>query len=242
MYLLMTTHGCVTGRALRALLGCKGGFHSHFARREERTQDVVVNWGESRAPDDERVANSGNAVARAANKLDSLRILQEAGIHVPRFSTNPHDFTDGGTFLGRRRSHTGGTDIKVFDAAHTEAIFSDYFTEFIPSAQEFRIHVFRGECIGSQVKKWVGEGDVPDVPIRNHVRGWEFVPFVRSRPNASRIEAASAALSALGLDFGAVDVLAGEDGNTYVLEVNTAPGLSERFLNIYADAIRRWAA
>lgn len=236
MYLLMTKHGCTTARALRALLGAQGGYYSHMMRRNHGR---VVNWGEGRCPEMNDVLNPGNAVAKAANKLESLRVLQEAGIHVPRFSTNPYDFGDA-TILGRRRSHTGGTDIRVFDGGHTEGIFSDYFTEFVPSAREFRIHVFRGEVIGSQVKQWEGEGDVPDTPIRNHSRGWVFVPFVRSQPNRSRKDAAVSAVEALGLDFGAVDVLAGTDGNTYVLEVNTAPGLSERFLNLYADAIREW--
>lgn len=235
MYILYRGATSPTGRALRQRIGCHGGKPRHYSRQRESVS--VVRWGVSGEDDAPRVLNPGNAVAKAANKLESLRILQEAGIHVPRFSTNPHDFDDGGTFLGRRRSHTGGTDIKVFDAAHTEAIFSDYFTEFVPSEREFRIHVFRGQVLGSQVKKWEGEGDAPETPIRNHAKGWVFVPFTRSRPNASRIEAATSAVEALGLDFGAVDILSERDT---VLEVNTAPGLSERFLDLYANAIGEW--
>lgn len=155
---------------------------------------------------------------------------------MPRFSTNPVDFGDA-TFLGRKRSHFGGRDITVFEGFHTESVFSDFFTEFVPSENEMRLHVFRGELIGAQVKKWVGEGDVPEIPIRNHDRGWVFVPYMRKRPNQSRIDAAIAAVGALGLDFGAVDILSERDT---ILEVNTAPGLSERFLSLYVEAIRRW--
>jgi hypothetical protein len=164
--------------------------------------------------------------------------MQEAGVNVPRFSTNPYDFDDA-TIFGRRRSHTGGRDIRVFDGGHTEGIFSDYFTEFVPSQREFRIHIFDGRMIGAQVKRWTGDESPPDIPIRNHERGWVFVPFLHRRPNADRIEAAQAAVESLGLTFGAVDLL--DTGNT-VLEVNTAPGLSERFLDLYKTAIEGWAS
>ena len=42
-------------------------------------------------------------------------------------------------------------------------------------------------------------------------------------------------IKALKLDFGAVDIIRAKNGKLYVLEVNTAPGLEERKLQIYAD-------
>ena len=238
MYILYNGATSPTGRALRQALGCHGGKLAHYSRQRESIS--VVRWGVSRGEDAARVLNPGNAVAKAANKLESLRIMQEAGVNVPRFSTNPADFGDA-TFLGRRRSHTGGRDVQVFGGMHTTAVFSDYFTEFVPSDREMRLHIFLGECIGAQNKRYEGEGDVPEVPIRNHDRGWVFVPLERSRPHASRIEVGVAAVEAHGLDFGAVDVLCTAGGGTTVLEVNTAPGLSERFLAKYTDAIREWS-
>ena len=47
------------------------------------------------------------------------------------------------------------------------------------------------------------------------------------------------AVEALGLDFGAVDIMYHEN-TFYVLEVNTAPGLTRtRTLEAYANEIRR---
>jgi glutathione synthase/RimK-type ligase-like ATP-grasp enzyme len=47
-----------------------------------------------------------------------------------------------------------------------------------------------------------------------------------------------AAVSALGLDFGAVDIIWNErEDKCYVLEVNTAPGLQGSTLENYANAI-----
>ena len=46
---------------------------------------------------------------------------------------------------------------------------------------------------------------------------------------------ATKAVAALGLDFGAVDVIYNEKyGRAYVLEVNTAPGLGEGIAIMYA--------
>lgn len=237
MYILYRGATSPTGRALRQRIGCHGGKPRHYSRQRESVS--VVRWGVSEGEDAARVLNSGNAVARAANKLESLRIMEEAGISVPRFSTNPADFGDA-TYLGRKRSHFGGRDVEVFVGQHTRAVFSDYFTEFVPSEREMRLHIFQGRCIGAQNKRWEGDGEAPDVPIRNHDRGWVFVPLVHSTPNADRIEVAAAAVQALALDFGAVDLLVTPGGGTTVLEVNTAPGLSERFLDIYAEAIGAW--
>lgn len=131
--------------------------------------------------------------------------------------------------------------MRVFEGGmHTRAVYSDYFTEFVPSEREMRLHIFQGRCIGAQNKRWEGEGEQPGIPIRNHDRGWVFVPLVRSSPNSERIAVAVAAVEALGLDFGAVDLLVTPGGGSCVLEVNTAPGLSERFLDLYVEAIREW--
>jgi D-alanine-D-alanine ligase-like ATP-grasp enzyme len=47
------------------------------------------------------------------------------------------------------------------------------------------------------------------------------------------------AVVALGLDFGAVDLLIGDDGQTYVLEVNTAPACSPMTAACYIGAFQR---
>ena len=46
-------------------------------------------------------------------------------------------------------------------------------------------------------------------------------------------------ISALGLDFGALDVVYNErDNKCYLIEANTAPGLEGSTLDLYANAFR----
>lgn len=240
MYILYSRPTRITGRILRRQLGCHGGLPVHYATQRESIR--VVRWGSSMGEDTDLVLNKATAVAKAANKLESLKIMKEAGVDVPRFSISPTDFGDDAVCLGRTIFHRGGTDINVLQEYHTDAIYSDYFTEYIPAVQEFRLHMFRGELIGAQVKKFEGEGEEAEVPIRNHSNGYVFVPFMHSRPHQRRIDTAGAAIEALGLDFGAVDLLVSADDRSIVLEVNTAPGLSsDRTLEAYTEAISAWA-
>jgi D-alanine-D-alanine ligase-like ATP-grasp enzyme len=46
---------------------------------------------------------------------------------------------------------------------------------------------------------------------------------------------------ALGLDFGAVDILRDDEGKWYVLEINTAPGIADQSAVTMGDAIRELA-
>jgi glutathione synthase/RimK-type ligase-like ATP-grasp enzyme len=55
-------------------------------------------------------------------------------------------------------------------------------------------------------------------------------------PDIARHEAAINACKALGLDFGAVDLIQDIKGNYYVLEINTAPGLEGATVANYAAA------
>ena len=71
--------------------------------------------------------------------------------------------------------------------------------------------------------------------IQNYGQGYRF-----RAPNfdihQDRKDLAIAAVRALGLDFGAVDMLIGEDKKAYVLEVNSAPACSPLTLTAYAEA------
>lgn len=70
--------------------------------------------------------------------------------------------------------------------------------------------------------------------IQNYSQGFRF-RSPRYNPNQERLDAAVKAVEALGLDFGAVDLLIGEDRQTYVLEVNTAPSCSPLTARAYVD-------
>lgn len=110
---------------------------------------------------------------------------------------------------------------------------------------EYRVHVFGGQVIHRSIKlrrnREDGQGERNPTLVRNVNNGWvygntENVP-------AQVDDLAVRAVAALGLDFGAVDILYydGAQPEALALEVNTAPGLSPESsaLHAYRDAIIR---
>ena len=131
-----------------------------------------------------------------------------------------------------------GRDIAVFTASDTPA-GCDFYTVYIPNTREYRIHVFQGEIIRVQ-GKYLDHPDQHTNPyIKNHGQGFRFRTPDREL-NTDRREAAINAVEALGLDFGAVDLLVGEDRLCYVLEVNTAPACSPLTARAYVEKFAAW--
>lgn len=105
------------------------------------------------------------------------------------------------------------------------------YTRAVANSGEYRVHVFDGDVILYQKKSRrvdddgnivTAEGEEADV--RNLASNWVY-----RTGNLRRLERveqlAIDAISALNLDFGAVDIIKDINGDVYVLEVNTAPGL-----------------
>lgn len=199
--------------------------------------DRLIRWGSREAAALDagcgQVLNTALAIRQAADKLGSLELLRDAGVRVPRFDTDPTQLDY--PFLGRKRSHVRGTDI-VLCLQRKDYLRKprDYYVEYVPTVREYRLHVVGDEVIRVQGKYL----DIPEdvVPhIRNHAHGYRFrAPSKRLR--SQRLEQAVLAVRSLGLDFGAVDMLIGEDGESYVLEVNTAPSCSPRTGAAYVNA------
>lgn len=228
-----------TGRQLREELGIPGG------TRVRGTPTVLIRWGSRRlleGPQDPEleVVNRRHAVELASDKLRTLERLQQAGVRVPEFVVfpGPLDRYLEGTWLGRRRRGYGGQDILV---SHNGTPMgygrSQFATRYVPNRREYRIHVFNGEVIRVQGKYLDFPEQHTNPYVKNYAQGFRFrTPSLTL--HSSRIEAAINAVAALGLVFGAVDLLIGEDGLEYVLEVNTAPKLAPLTCKQYADAIR----
>ncbi len=110
---------------------------------------------------------------------------------------------------------------------------------------EWRVHVVNGTPILTQLKLRRGLDERPvgyTSLVRNLETGWIYsINFEQEQyPAMGAVQSlAIAAVEALGLDFGAVDVISrGEE--VFVLEVNTAPGLADEGTAVqsYCDAFR----
>lgn len=188
-------------------------------------QDLLVRWG-STAPvryKPDFTLNPAFAITRATNKLASLERMRERGVVVPEFATNPAELE--APFLGRSLHHTRGQDIVLCMQqvdAHRQP--RDYYVKYVPVAREYRARVVGEKCVRISEKVYT-EGAEYTPWIRNHGTGHTF-RNPEFRLNDFQQALAVAAVKAHGLHFGAVDMIVGDNGMTYVLEVNTAPSLA----------------
>ena len=116
------------------------------------------------------------------------------------------------------------------------------YTSRLAIKGEYRVHVFNGKVIDYQKKRKreeaIENGDIID-NIRNLDSGWVYC-----RNNLNRIQdneqLAIKSTKSLGLTFGAVDIIRDINHHSYVLEVNTAPGLEGLTLINYTNAIKEY--
>lgn len=217
-----------------------------------RSDDFILNWGNSTVPGWSaalrgvqrlKILNHWDQVRNAANKLSTFRILRTAGIPTPNWTTDratAEAWRDAGyTIYGRERlvGHSG-EGIRITRGRNVPMPTTPLYVNGIENHGEYRVHVFGGRVIDYQ-KKLRHNGDEPtnaQLAVRNLASGWVY-----ARENLRRLERvetiAISAVSALGLDFGAVDIIKDQNGDVFVLEVNTACGLVGTTLTNYINAI-----
>lgn len=69
------------------------------------------------------------------------------------------------------------------------------------------------------------EETLPNMLIRSNCRGWKFETVANDRLPQNLSAVAISAIKALGLQFGAVDCCVDQNDRSFILEVNTGPGL-----------------
>lgn len=208
--------------------------------------DVVINWGNSECPytNECRVLNPGPAVKIAANKREAFRVLQQAGVSIPKFATSIREVTwEGLTVVRHKLTGHSGEGIELVEAGE-KLPDAPLYVEYVKKETEYRIHV-----IGDKVTTVQRKGRRADVPadevdwkVRNHRNGFIFVRQ-NINPPQSVMDLAVSAIQALGLDFGAVDLVWNAASKTaYVLEVNTAPGMEGSTIGEYAEGFKELLA
>lgn len=229
--------GCApTARVLQRLIeaeGCRVGPGGN-----------PVSWG---VP----LARGLNRNASRLNKYDQLVQLHHARIRVPDTILNGGEPTvndpiaaHDGVYLARKFRHHGGTDImpvlQFEDFAARRAAGAEYFTRYIPLQREFRVWIYRRRHLGSYEKVMRYPARYTRIG-RNFDNGFAFSLLTEVQIPRDAVEMASRAVDALGLDFGAVDIILGKDGQYYVLEVNSAPGVEGEDRQVIRSLARRIA-
>jgi carbamoylphosphate synthase large subunit len=186
-----------------------------------------INWGRSNAN-----TQLNPNISNVTNKRLMRELFRQHGVPMPKLldHTTAWDFP----VLGRPDTHTQGRgfwkcynwyDVVKALGGTAKKRKATHFMEWIDAPREYRVHIFRGKSIRISEKAHVAFHDYTTIkPTHNvnHVR-----------------QAAKMAVEAVGLDFGAVDILA-DNHECWVLEVNSAPGVGGSMPRVYAETFKKW--
>lgn len=201
-----------------------------------RTNDGDINWGRARAntklnPDISNVTNKRIMRGLFAEHDVPTPLLMDVGEAMQAVLA-------GKEVVGRPDRHTKGrglwrcktaVDVKKAITGTRRKKAATHFMEYVESDREYRVHVFQGKSIRISEK------------VFN-----EDKSYTTGKPGNIKLrrvrEAAKLAVEAVGLDFGAVDVLArgADNAEVWVLEVNSAPGLGGSMPRLYGETFRKW--
>ena len=241
-----------SGNALARALGLR--IIRHTGSTFKGFGNKVLNWGCSDLPIQVRraeVFNKEHSVDWAINKIKAFSRMTEGGVRTVPWTT---DIAVARTWMEEGARVIGRTRVKGKDGEGLRECVDDLsldgcrlYTKFIRAEREYRINVVR--TYRAEFHEWLHEGACqrkvpldgfrgqlnPDIKTSSNGYGFKFVtqniPF-------DVIRTANAAIDALGLDFGGVDVL--WDGTqSHVLEVNTAPQFTPRVIQTLTPAFKR---
>jgi glutathione synthase/RimK-type ligase-like ATP-grasp enzyme len=211
----------------------------------KRSSLCDINWGRSGI-------TAAETLNRDISTVTNKRLMREAfkshNVPMPALLSDV-DITDwrdcrSGYFaiVGRPDRHTHGRGFwKIETEAQLDRALrgtrtkraATHFMEYIDAVHELRVHVFQGKSIRMSEKHIEGA-------VGNWKQYTTIKPTIDKPTRRKARKAAKQAVEALGLDFGAVDILVDEHNNVYVLEVNSAPGIGGTLPALYAKTFIEW--
>lgn len=220
----------------------------------------VINWGSGSITNPEvlkcQIFNDPKRVAFCTDKLAFFKAMAgKGGPRTPEWTDDPSVaiswFRKEREVVIRKilKGHSGkGIEfLSEYKDKLEDGLKAPLFTKYVKKKEEYRVHIVKDEVIDIQRKmlRKTDDNDNPidpatiDFRVRNLANG-----FIYGRNDIHVPEdvptQALLAMARAGLDFGAVDVLWNEnDKLAYVLEINTAPGLTGTTLTNYTDAFRK---
>jgi len=208
-----------------------------------RHKDYVINWGYSKITDFliKTGVNDSFQIEDAVNKLTTFELLTEENVSVVPWTTDPEKakewYDNGLTVIGRNTlTGFGGHGIIILDSTEPFRDDCKLYTLYKKKKNEYRVHIFNGEVLDITQKKKKKDAPELNTKIRNYHNGWVYCRSDIHIPT-DLTKLAIRAVEALGLTHGAVDIIWNEKENKcYVLEVNTAPGLTGTTLSKYIEA------
>ena len=231
-------------KSARLLARALGG--SRIRNPEVRNGHRVVNWGTT-SPWPAYLQdpiNRPGSVRRASNKLSFFQTIS-AQPYCPPFTTNREiaeawlqdDFR---VVCRTLLNSSSGRGIHIANFPD-DLIDAPLYVKYIPKQDEFRVHIFDGHIIDIQRKARLRSVQNPNWRIRNLANGFIYArEGIEDYPHLLEVrEVALGAYDLTELDFGAFDVIVNRRTvSSYVLEVNTAPGLMGTTLERYVSHLQ----
>ena len=204
--------------------------------------DNLIRWGQTKTVEvDGLELNNREAIILASNKPECRKTLFENKIPVPKETEIEYPV------VGRSKKHKAGDNFFYCENAEEVQRAKDngavYFAQFYPKTNEYRVHVGGGKVLLMSIK----EGDKTQRVWNKKLSNFNFRHLRRSvwlnDPHLKAMcKTAKKAIKAVGLDFGAVDIMAdaGEGHAPFVItEINTAPSLSPLAVEKYVTYFNR---
>lgn len=244
MYMYSYCNKSESARSVANALGIKMMINHENSKFVGSPDKVVLNWGSSDLPREVRyckVINSEFGVSQAVNKLKTFKALTRANVPTPAYTTDRNvaiQWTEGSLTPVFCRGNLVGHDGDGIHLAFkpNEVIYAPLYTSFLSAWEEYRITVFKDHAILCQRKVKRKDVQQHSPYLRTTAGGYGFDVDRAPKPVQ---DAAVAAIKALGLDFGGVDIILHDETlYPHVLEVNTAPQLTPYALEKLSKAIR----
>jgi hypothetical protein len=185
---------------------------------------VLVRWGNGYGIGyiPQKVLNKQTALHKAINKFESMRIFTRARLSIPILSEEV-------PCIGRTAQHTQGQGLwfcwRPEQIREVKEEGADYFIKYIPTHQEYRVHVVNNKVEFFQRKYSRVRRTSAFGGVQGFTDDWHKQVIDPEEAPANVREQARKAVKALGLDFGGVDIVEDMEGKAYILEVNTGPAL-----------------
>lgn len=214
-----------------------------------KPDDVVIRWGAAREGERLRgfkLVNDLSSILQATDKLKFFRLMQTSNADIiPEFWTDAEDIPDEAFPIVARTVLNGhsGEGIVIAET-RDELPHAPLYVKYVKKQHEYRVHLgwdsqqWTTIAVQRKARKHDHPEDAVDWKVRNLKNGFIYARHNVQAPEVV-LDAARRAMEASGLEFGAADVIMNERNNqAYVLEINTAPGLTGQTVEDYAEFFR----
>lgn len=249
MYIYSWNKGSEGGKTLAETLSAKRIKHEN-SRFKGGPRKIVINWGSSQLPEEVlkcKVLNSPQSIAICSNKLEFFRAIGDR-VPVPDWTENHNQamewVAEGHTVCARTvlQGHSAEGLVLMDRNNPDDFVTARLYTKYIPKTDEYRVHIVKDRVVDVQRKAlrngWAEQHGTVNWKVRNLANGFVYMRNGINPPQ-SVLDVSVRAVSTIGLDFGAVDVIFNEKRNQpYVLEINTAPGIEGTTVENYVEAFK----